>query len=52
MSTLINTINNNYKKIILFLMLVLTLPLVNVIVDIIYAYGSIVGTYARIILNN
>lgn len=43
-------VKNNIKKIVVVTLVALALPLLGVVMKVIYAYGTYVGTYARTII--
>ena len=45
-------IKDNYKKVLLVLLVILLLPVIALLVQIISAYGNYIGTIARKIISN
>jgi type III secretory pathway component EscV len=51
MSNVITNIKKNYKTILLLVVFLVCLPLITTLVDIIFTYGTYVGSYARLIID-
>ena len=52
MSNVITNIKKNYKTILLAILFLVCLPLITTLVDIIFTYGTYVGSYARVLIDN
>lgn len=49
MSSVVNSIKKNYKNILVVVIALLLLPILDVIIKIVYIYGTCFGNYARIL---
>jgi len=51
MSNVITNIKKNYKVILLAILFLVCLPLMDTLVNIIFTYGTYVGSYARVLID-
>jgi len=52
MSNIITNIKRNYKVILVTLLVLICLPLIETLVNVIFTYGTYVGSYARVLIDN
>ena len=50
MSTITKFVSKNYKDIAILLLVFFFMPIINVLIKIIFTYGTYFGTYARLIM--
>lgn len=50
MSTITKFVSKNYKDIAILLLVLFFMPIINVLIKIIFTYGTYFGTYARLIM--
>lgn len=52
MPNIVANIKKNYRNLLILLLIVVSVPLWSTIIDVIFTYGTYVGSYARTIIDS